>query len=106
MTALRELSKEEYLATFVEPMQRLGEGDSRRPVSLRDYLARCMEKLGLPATGRQMRIQDAYLNGAGTHTHVLFHYGEPNRYLVLVVAQASNSVMGHYLLDLNAEYGL
>jgi hypothetical protein len=104
--ALRTLSKQEYLATFAEPMRRLGENESYRPISLKDYLGECILALGLPTTIQDIQIQHVYLSGNKKHSHVLFYYGQPNRYLVLVISHDSDSVMGHYLLDLNAEYGL
>jgi hypothetical protein len=35
-----------------------------------------------------------------------FNYGLHNRYLVIVVDCDQGAVHGHYLLDLNVEYGL
>ena len=47
-----------------------------------------------------------YRSGDSRFDHVLYPSDRANVYLVVVVALRPDHVHGHYLLDLNAEYGL
>lgn len=100
------LSRDEYLATFVEPMRRLEADETYKPVSIGEYVADCLPKITPPVTRQQLQIHHVYLNGDRTFYHVLIHYGRCNRYLIIVVDCNREAVHGHYLLDLNGEYGL
>ena len=100
------LSKDEYLATFVKPMRRLGADESYKPVKLRDYVSQCIQQLDPPVTSEQLQIQHEYLNGDRSFCHVLIYYGQHNRFLVIVEDCNREAVHGHYWLDLNEEYGL
>jgi hypothetical protein len=104
--AIRELSKQDFLATFCGPMHRLGADESYRPVPLGDYVSACIQALSLPTTLADIEIHDVYLSGDKRHTHVLFFFGERNRCLVVVASHEPDSIKGHYLLDLDKEYGL
>jgi hypothetical protein len=53
-----------------------------------------------------LQIQHVYLNGDRSYSHVLIHYGRRDRFLVIVVDCNREAVHGHYLLDLDGEYGL
>ena len=100
------LTKEEYLATFVEPMRRLEAAELYKPVRIGEYVAECIRRLE-PAVGiEQLQIRDVYMNGDQSFYHVLIHYGQHNRFLVIVVDCNRKAVRGHYLLDLNEEYSL
>ena len=103
---INTLSIDDFQATFVEPMQRLGEEESYRPIPLKDYLTECISELALPTTVDDIEIQDVYLNGNKSHTHMMFWYGKPNVYLVIVIDHEKDSVHGHHILDLNEKYGL
>jgi len=103
MTAL---SKDEYLATFVEPMRSLGAEESYKPVQIGEYVAGCIREFNPPVTRDQLQIQHIYLNGDKSFYHVLINYGPQNCFLVIVVDCNREAVHGHYLLDLNTEYGL
>jgi hypothetical protein len=100
------LTKPEFLNTFCEPMRRLGQDESYRPVPLKAYVEECISTLRLATSPDDIEIHHVYLAGDKRHTHVLFHFGERNRFLVIVVRHDPDSIMGHYLLDLNQEYGL
>jgi hypothetical protein len=106
MAMVTSLSREEYLASFTEPMRRLKPGESYKPVRIGEYVSECIQTFSPPVTRDQLQIHHVYLNGNRTFYHVLIHYGLPNRYLVIVVDCNREAVHGHYLLDLNAEYGL
>lgn len=103
---IRHLSKQEFLGTFCEPMRRLAADETYRPVPLKDYVSGCISSLRLPTTLEDIEIHHVYVSGDGKHTHVLFYFGEHNRYLVVVVRHEPDIVQGHYVLDLNKEYGL
>jgi hypothetical protein len=104
--SIRRLTKEEFLATFEQPMRRLGADESYRPIPLKDYVSECIVSLGLRTTVADIEIHHVYLSGDKKHSHVLFYFGESNRYLVVVVDHETDSIEGHHLLDLNREYGL
>jgi hypothetical protein len=103
---LKLLSKDEYLATFVKPMRRLGIDDPVKPVRIREYVTECIQDFHPPVTRKQLNIEHVYLNGDQSFTHILIDYGQLNRFLVIVVDNIRETIHGHYLLDLNAEYGL
>lgn len=100
------LSKDEYLATFVEPMRSLGAEESYKPVQIGEYVADCLREFDPPFTRDQLQIEHIYLNGNESFYHVLINYGLRNRFLVIVVDCQREVIHGHYLLDLNIEYGL
>jgi hypothetical protein len=100
------LSRDEYLATFVEPMRRLAADETYKPIPLGDYVAACIRGFDPPVKRKQLQIHHVYLNGDRTYYHVLIHYGPRNRFLVIVVDCNREAVRGHYLLDLDREYGL
>ena len=66
----------------------------------------CINSLGLPTTLADIEIHGVYLSGDKRHTHVLFYFGEHNRYLVIVVGHEPDAVTGHLVLDLDREYGI
>jgi hypothetical protein len=100
---VKTLSKDEYLATFVEPMRRLEAGETYKPVPLGDYVAACIRGFDPPVKRKQLRIHHVYLNGDRSYSHVLIHYGPRNRFLVIVVDCNREALHGHYLLDLDGE---
>jgi hypothetical protein len=105
--AIVALSREEYHATMIHPMRRhLDTIDEVRLVNLAPYVAEYVRDLCFPNTMDDIELQRVYLNGNNTFFHVLLFFGEPNVYLVVVVDCSREAVHGHYLLDLNEEYGL
>lgn len=102
----RELTKDEYLATFAEPMRRLEAGESFKPVRLTEYVSEVVAGFDPPVTLAGLQIQHVYLNGDQTFYHVVIHFGRPNVSLVVVVDCHREAVHGHHLLDLHREYGL
>ena len=103
---IRELSDSEFHATFAAPMRRLGADESFRPVPLGEYVSECISHHALPTSRENIQIEHVYVAADQRHTHVMLHYGIPNRYLVVVVAHDKDSVLGHHLLNLNEKYGL
>ena len=103
---VRQLTKDEFIATFVEPMRGLEAHEVSQPVHIGAYVDECIRTFDLPVTRAQLQIQHVYLNGDETFYHVLIHYGRQNEFLVIVVDGRQESVHGYYVLDLNGEYGL
>ncbi len=105
--SIRELSEEEFHATFVEPMRRLGEGEAPpAAVGLSGYASAAIDALALPTTLDEIEIHHVYVANGDRHTHVLFAFGEPDIYLALVIDNRARQVLGHRLLDLRKLYGL
>lgn len=104
---IRELSEPEYKATLVAPIRRLALGETPPvQVSLKDYVAAVIAATGLPTTVSDVEIHRVYVPRGENHTHVLFSFGEPNTYLVLVVDNGAANVLGYRILDLGELYGL
>ena len=100
------LSKDEYLATFVEPMRRLAENEPYKPVNLGKYVDDCIRVHDPLITREQLVIQSIEMNADESFYHVLLNYGKRNCFLVIVVDCTRETIHGHYWLDLNAVYGL
>jgi hypothetical protein len=98
---LRELTEAEFLGTFSEPMRRLGiDEDGPVQISLRTYVAGVIDALALDTTVEATEIHQVYVGHDQRYTHVVFNYGEPNRFVVVVVDNAERAVFGHRLLVL------
>jgi hypothetical protein len=102
---MKQLSEPEYLATFGEPMRRLG-SDAGPPFDFWDYFH------AIPSSefeGHDCSAGDVtyvWEHPAGTSQHVLVDSENKNVFMVLVLDISSRTVLGHRLLDLNREYGL
>lgn len=103
---MRELSEEEFHATFAEPMRELGEDEESVVVSLAEIVEEAIRRHSLPTTSEDIDIHHISVNGTNTYTHVVFGYGIPNEYLVAVIDHSGPAVYGYHLLDLNEKYGL
>ena len=106
MPTLVQLDEDQFKATFVDPMQRIGEDDDYEAVPLKEYVTECIADLGLAATLDGLEIHHVYINGDKTFCHVMLYYGEPNRYLVIVTDYCKKTIHGHHVLDLNEKYGI
>ncbi len=105
--AIQQLNKAHYLSTFAEPMRLLKENETPpKCISLKDYVEECIPAHDLPTTTDDIEIHYEYVSGNQKYTHVMFFYGKPNEYLVVIIDNIEERVEGHYLLDLNAEYGV
>jgi hypothetical protein len=102
------LTRDEFISTFVEPVRRFAGDEHYGGPSIGSYVRECVQQLALPVPAEQLDVHDVYRNGPGEGSfyHVLLSFGERNVYLVIVVDCKRASVYGHYILDLNEEYGL
>jgi hypothetical protein len=105
----RLLTKEEFAATFSERMEDItGREDSVSPTGVLDiqpYLA-AIPSADLRGHAAESWAERVYRSEDGRYDHVLFQTETKNVFLAVVVNLVSDNVLGHYLLDLNAEYGL
>src|SRR5689334_10057602 len=101
----RLLTKDEFQRTFVQPMRDVTK-TALAPEVLEGYLTsvpgRDLEPHWLAAHTPEL----IYDSGDKSFEHVLFPTQTKNVYLVLVVDQPRHAVFGHFVLDLNREYGL
>jgi len=99
------LTEAEYKATMGTPMTLLAPEDEFRPMRLSDYVSAIPDQ---DLQGRDfslLEIQSVYREPRNQFIHVLLTASTPNVFLVVVVDEPDHSVHGHYLLDLNREYG-
>ena len=102
---VRLLTSAEFKATFREPMR----NTSARPEPVVDIFPYVH---GIPAADLQGSTVDSpvaeyvYRSGDDHYDHVMLPTSTRNVYLVVVVDRPAAKVLGHYLLDLDAEYGL
>jgi hypothetical protein len=100
---VRELTESDFHATFSAPMRRLAaDEDAPVQIPLRPYVAEAIEALELPTTLDAIEIHQVSVGHDKRYTHVVFNYGSPNRFLVLVVDNGAATVFGHRLLELAA----
>jgi hypothetical protein len=101
---VRELSEAEFNATFGSAMRPVA-----APADLEASLAaveQILEARGGDAPPREPELSHSYVGADGHHAHLLFWYGVPNVYVVIVLALPGRSIIGHHRLDLNEKYGL
>src|SRR3569833_1765609 len=56
----RNQSREAFLDTLCDPMRRLSEGESYRPIPLKDYVSQCIRLEALPTTVSRIEIHHVY----------------------------------------------
>ena len=99
------LTHEQYLATMGTQPQRLEPADAAT-VEVNEFVA------SVPAADLQGHPVDTHTATDALDTvedqwrHVLFAGTTPNVYLVVVLQGTPPVLHGHYLLDLNEQYGL
>jgi hypothetical protein len=102
MTVTRQLTEQEFKACFSPPMTDIT-AHANAAVDIWTYVdAIDLSELGLPSLND---VQHVYRDAAGLYDQVLIGTGRFNALLVVVVDLVSASVFGHFLLDLNEEYG-
>ena len=103
---IRLLAKQEYLATCQGKMKDVTSlGDAA--VDVWPYVAEAKQGLEISEYAVEKRLVElVYRSEDGSFDHVLIPYGVENVYLAIIVDRVEESVHGHYLLDLNEEYGV
>lgn len=51
-------------------------------------------------------IEAVYVNNENTYQHILLFTDTENCYMVIVIDVIGKTIAGHYLLNLNKEYGI
>jgi hypothetical protein len=111
MVVPRLLTKSEYLETATAPrIEITGREDSVQPegvIDIEPYLAAISPRdfQGLELLS-DVPPTVAYRTGGASFDHVLYPTTRRNVFLVVIVQLNPDHVLGHYLLDLNKEYGL
>ena len=102
---MKLLSKAEYLATFVHPMQSVStEGDS--PVPFWGYYDTIPQTDFEEHARGSETVGGVWNNVSGGFQHILVNTEDKNVFMVIVLDLHQAAVYGHHLLDLNREYGL
>jgi hypothetical protein len=97
----RELTREEYEATFSPPMQDVTE-TAEEMVPLWDYLDPVIEEAYHSCRDWDWRVMFIYESQDGRIQHLNVPVPEDNVYLSVVVDKSNRQIIGHYLLDLEA----
>jgi hypothetical protein len=101
----RLLSHPEFKATFATPMRDVL-ATATNVTNIWPYVA-AIPKVDLG--GHFVTdgcVEHVYRNGIGTFDHVLVATRTKNVFVAVIVDLVQDAIMGHYLLDLNREYGL
>lgn len=102
----RRLSRERYLGTMSGKMRNVTD-HAELPDEIWDYAGRLPDTARISEDRlRQRQAEAVYENDERTFRHILLFCDKKNRYAVIVVDMTNGSILGHYLLDLNEEYGL
>ena len=103
MIEMRGLSEQEFKACFAAPMMNIT-ATARAAVDIWPHVdALDLDKIGIPDLND---VHHVYRDGQNRFDHVLIGTGRFNALLVIVVDLTGPAVFGHFLLDLNKEYGL
>ena len=99
----RELTKEEYEATFSPPMLDVTK-TAEELVPLWDYLDPVIEDRYHSCSAWEWRVMFIYEARDGLIQHLNVPVPVDNTYLSVVVDKPARQIIGHYLLDLGALY--
>lgn len=107
--APRLLTEAEYKATFCDPMVdikgREDVVDDEGVLDLEPYLLAAEAGIAPLELLSDAPPAAVYRSADGRFDHVLYPCNRSNVYLVVVVALGDDRVFGHYVLDLEREYG-
>lgn len=101
----RLLDPAEFKATFSEPMRDVTQ-TATNAIDIWPYVDAIP---GHELLGHQLvdgLVEHVYRDGTETYDHVLVVTKSKNVFLTVVADLKGHAVLGHYLLDLNQEYGL
>ncbi len=102
--SLRELSETEFASTLAGPMRAERECPFAEAARVYTDLA-IASRHGEPPR-QPPELSNVYACADGRHMHLLFWYGVPNVYVVVVLEMPTGTIEGHHRLDLNEKYGL
>ena len=100
---MKRLTDEEFNATIAQPMVRISTTEA--PFDFWPYVT------ALPVTEldsydfSEAQVSCAYRHPAGTWLHVQVTSNDKNVFLILVLNVDTKEVLGHRLMNLNAQYG-
>ncbi|PTE09849.1 hypothetical protein C9427_14360 [Mesorhizobium helmanticense] len=102
MVFTRQLDEDEFKACFVEPMTDVT-ATAEAALDIWPYVnALDLDEIGLPSLND---VGHVYRDARNRFDQVLIGTGRFNTLLVIVVDLGKSTVFGHFLLDLNKEYG-
>ncbi len=101
-----ELTKEEYISTFDPKM--LDVTQTAIPVvNIWQYVEQLTKhNIVLPYVFEKQLVEYVYENTASTFHHILLPTNNKNIFVAIIVDIKEKYIKGHYLLDLEKEYGL
>jgi hypothetical protein len=104
---IRQLSKQDYLSTCgVGRMKNVTEIGGA-VLDVWPYVSEARRGLELSEYAFNNRLVElVYRSEDERFDHVLIPYGVNNVYLAIIVDRSERQIFGHYLLDLNEEYGV
>ncbi|RVD73752.1 MAG: hypothetical protein EOS58_01745 [Mesorhizobium sp.] len=103
MVVTRRLQEDEFKACFAEPMKNVID-TAEAVVDIWLYVdALDLDEIGLPYLND---VHYVYRDALSRFDQVLIGTGRFNTLLVIVVDRGKSAVFGHFLLDLNKEYGV
>ena len=101
----RRLSQAEFKATLAAPMRDVL-ATATSVIDIWPYVAAVPVAELSGHTVAEGLVEHVYRNPQNTFDHVLVVTNTSNVYLVVVVDLTTDTIRGHYLQDLNREYGL
>ncbi|MBZ9997410.1 hypothetical protein [Mesorhizobium sp. BH1-1-4] len=103
MISVRRLDEKEFKACFAEPMTNVTAGVNS-VVDIWSYVdALDLNEIGVAYVND---VHHVYRDAQNRFDQVLIGTGRFNALLVIVIDLGKSTVFGHFLLDLNKEYGL
>ena len=104
MTTL--LSEDEYKSTMTPKMVNVTE-TAEPTVDIWEYVEKLtVENVVSKYVLENGLVEKVYRNQTDTFDHVLLPTPKDNCFVLLIIDLVAEKVKGHYLLDLNAEYGI
>lgn len=101
---MRLLSKQEFFKTFIEPIHKV-EDDKKPLFDFWNYVESIPEDDFDGHDCKDGNVSHAW-NLSNQYQHVLIESEDINIFMVIILNLRKKEVFGHYLLDLNLEYGL
>lgn len=103
---MKELSREQFLCTMGEKMHDVTE-TAEAVCDIWKYAEELSNNFLLSEYAFQHKLIDAvYENVEKTYQHILLFSKKHDCYVIIIIDVLKKSVFGHYLLDLNEEYGI